>query len=162
MGYYLTQRAEIKAQLEAVLGIGKVYDIQKNPTSIDAFKTIFVSGGVVNACMISRVSGVELENGIGSLDESEDLNFVQKDDQWEIELRYGFDEDISETVFNNLIDAIETKFRFLSGLNNIAYRSFPLQRTQSGIFAFQNGLILCHKAVWRIQIQERVENPEVE
>jgi hypothetical protein len=164
MGYYSVQRAEIKAQLQAVTGIGRVWETQKNATSIEQFKEFFQSGDVINACMINRRSGEELENGVGSLDETNKLEWVEKNDTWEIELRYGFSDSgtPSETTFNELVDAIETKFRFLEGLNDKSYRSYPLQRVQSGIFSFLSGLVMCHKAVWNLKIQERVESTETE
>jgi hypothetical protein len=166
MGYYLTQRAEIKAQLDAVSGIGKVYQTRKNPTSIEEYKEKYSIDGVINVCWFSRISGTERESqGVGSVDETSEIQYVQKDDIWEIELRYAYNDNEtnpSETIFNNLVDAIEEKFRFLPGLNDKCFRSFPLQRTRSGIFEFLGGLVLCHSAVWQLILQERVESTEIE
>jgi hypothetical protein len=123
MGYYTTQKAEIKAQLEAVSGIGKVYDTVKYAADLETFKTLFISNSKINAVMFTRMGGEELENGVGVLDEAEALQWVEKNDTWEITLHYGYhDEDTtpSDIAFNNLVDAIETKFRFLAGLNDAA------------------------------------------
>ena len=73
MGYYTTQKAEIKAQLEAVSGIGKVYDTVKYAADLETFKTLFISNSKINAVMFTRMGGEELENGVGVLDEAEAL-----------------------------------------------------------------------------------------
>ncbi len=167
MGYYLDQRAEIKAQLEAVSGIGRVYSTRKNPRDIDSFKQTFAKDGVINSCQISRGQGNDLETGVGSGDEAMFPNWTDKNDTWEITLLYGYaDNDTeslaSETIFNNLVDAIEEQFRFLDDLNGVSFQSYALQRIQCGIFEFLGGLVFCHKAVWTFRVQERVENPNPE
>ena len=89
---------------------------------------------------------------------------MEKNDTWEITLHYGYhDEDTtpSDIAFNNLVDAIETKFRFLAGLNDKVYRSYPLQRVQAGLFTMFSSF-LCHRAIWQLKLQERVESTESE
>jgi|GEM_PF-4591322 len=158
MGYYTQQRDAIKARLESVSGIGKIYSSPQNVTNEANFKSRFVSGGVINTCWISRIGGTDNENGgLGSVDECDIITHTQADDTWEITLLYGFDELApSETAYQLLADAIQDKFRFVQYLGGDMYeKSKPLQRTVSGLFQFVSGY-MCHKAVWRLNVIERI------
>jgi hypothetical protein len=160
MSSYATVRAEIKAQLGAVTGIGKLYDHRRHSadwkTFLDRFKT---ATGLINVCWFSRVDDVEAGEGTGSTDEVSEIVWVQEDEYWEIELYHGFKDDEddgspSEYGFNTLVDAIETKFRFLQNLNGKARRSFPLNRTSATMGML--GEVLCHRAVWKLRLQHHI------
>ena len=159
MSYYSDQRDEIKAQLEAVTGIGKVYTRQPNPTDEKSFKDAYVSSSKINSVIITRMDGSDNpeNDALGSISEANEIIATGKRDFWLIRLLYGYDDHAttpSEDTFQTLVDAIEEKFRYLENLNNKAYFSYPLQRTQCGLFVFFNSY-LCHKAEWRLQVVNR-------
>jgi len=160
MSNYATVRAEIKAQLGAVTGIGKLYDHRRHSadwkTFLDRFKT---ATGLINVCWFTRVDDSESPQGLGSEDEASEIVWIQENEYWEIELFYGFKDDEddgspSEYGFNVLVDAIETKFRYLQNLNGKARKSFPLNRTSATMGML--GEVLCHRAVWRLGLQHRL------
>jgi hypothetical protein len=157
---YATVRDEIKAQLNAVSGIGKVYKHRRHSADWGTFLSRFKDPtGLINVCWFSRVDDTETATGTGSTDEAGEITWVQEDEYWEIELYHGFKDDEddgtpSEYAFNTLVDAIETKFRFLQNLNGKARYSFPLNRTSCTFGAL--GDVLCHRAVWRLKLQHRI------
>ncbi len=157
---YELQRAEIKSQLEAVSGIGKVIPAMKNPTNEADFKAAYVSGGVVNVAMFTRGT----DSGTLEDDETSTHLFSDRSATWRIVLLYGFHDDPttpSEYTFQKLCEAIEDKFRFLQDLNGKAFNSQPLNRITSGLFQFLGGTVLCHKAEWNLQIDDRIEDGNV-
>ena len=158
---YEETRDEIHTQLVSVSGIGKVFKSHRYVNDWATFLERFKSNGKINLCWFSLVSAPETGLGVGSTDETNELEFIERDETWRIELYYGFqDDDInpSEFDFMKLAEAIEDKFRFLQNLNGKAFRSFPLQRIGSGLWEFLSG-VLCHRAEWTLQIQERIQNP---
>ena len=162
---YATQRDEIYTQIAAVSGIGKVFKSKRLvndwATFLNRFKT---ATSVINVCWFSRVSGSELHDGqgnIGSTDAGSEILIVDKRDFYDIELFYGFKDDDtapSDYTYQALVDAIETKFRFLQNLNSTADRSMPLQRTASGLWSF--GDVLCHRAQWLLEVRTRIVNTD--
>jgi hypothetical protein len=162
MSIYSDQRAAIKAILDAIPGIGMVYDAPKNATTDDNFRTAFVKDAVVNTCWLSRQIGTDdVEKSLASKDETMEIEVTQKDDQWQITLLYGYQDDAdnpSEYTFQALVDAIEDAFRFLQNLGNLVDLSYPLQRTVCGVFTFLNGTVMCHKAEWRLIVTKRILN----
>jgi hypothetical protein len=157
---YATVRDEIKAQLNAVSGIGKVYKHRRHSADWGTFLSRFKdTTGLINVCWFSRVDDTEVASGLGSTDEAGEIVWVQENEFWEIELYYGFKDDEddgtpSEYAFNTLVDAIETKFRYLQNLNGKTWKSFPLNRTSSTFGTL--GEVLCHRAVWRLGLQHRL------
>ena len=157
MGYYTAQNAAILALLNSVTGIGLCYDSPQDVTNEENFKTRFVKNNVINTCWLSRQNGTDSENAkFGSKDERDIITHTQADDFWVITLLYGYKENVSETVFQNLVDAIQDKFRFIQDLGGDMYESSsPLQRPVCGIFQFLGGR-MCHKAEFRLQVMERI------
>jgi hypothetical protein len=157
---YATVRDEIKAQLNAVSGIGKVYNHRRHSADWASFLARFKdSNGFINVCWISRGDDTEGGTGLGSTDEAGEITWVEENEFWEIEFYYGFKDDDdtgspSEYGFNALVDAIETKFRFLQNLNGKAWASFPLNRISATMGML--GEVLCHHAAWRLKIQHRI------
>lgn len=159
MSYYTDQRDEIKAQLEAVAGIGNVFTRQPNPTDEKSFKDAFVKSSKINSVIITRVDGSDNIEGdpLGSISEANNIIATGKRDNWLIRFLYGYDDHAStpsEDIFQGLVDLIEAKFEYLENLNDKALFSYPLQRTQCGLFVFF-GSYLCHKAEWRLQVVNR-------
>ena len=149
MSTYALQRAEIKSQLQAVSGIGLVYDSAKNPTTEELWNSLYIapSTKIVNVVFFNRLNMA----GKPVKDEAIQITETYEKDNWQITLLYGFHDDPanpSEYAFNNLVDAIQNQFRFLQDLNGQAYSSDPLVRITSGLFQFLGGKVLCHKAVW--------------
>ena len=157
MGYYTAQNSAIVALLQGVSGIGAVYDSPQDVTSEENFKTRFVKNNVLNTCWLSRQSGTDNPFAkFGSVDEANVITHSQADDFWTITLLYGYKENISEPIFQNLVDAIQDEFRFIQHLDGDMYEfCYPLQRTVSGIFQFLGGR-MCHKAEFRMQVMERI------
>ena len=156
---YATERDEIYTQLAATSGIGVVFKSKRFVADWTTFLSRFKTGGVINVCWFDRVSGSERGEGVGSTDAGSEILAVQKNDNYEIELYYGFKDDDttpSSYAFQALVDAIETKFRFLQNLNSVTERSYPLQRTASGLFMFSD--VLCHRAAWTLEIRNRIIN----
>lgn len=154
MSIYTDQSDEIKTQLQAVSGIGNVYAVRPNTTDEAKFQQDYVVNNIVNSAFVVRVDGTEA----GEVDEANEIEIVNKNDFWELTLFYGYNEAApSEDFFQALVDGIEEQFRFLQDLNGISFFSYPLQRTQCGLFVFFTD-VLCHKAVWRLQVTSRIIN----
>jgi len=163
MGQNANQRAEIKAQLQAVSGIGNVFTDRFNPTDEKTFKDRLVVNSVINFCEISLAEGTDDADTAGTSfnDEQDDTQQTTKTNYWLIELFYGYHYDAttpSENIFQDLIEAIENKFRFLQDLNAKADQSYPLQRTSAGLWQMVSGTVLCHKASWKFQVQTYIKN----
>lgn len=158
------ERNEIKAQLEDVSGIGAVYLFKANPTDEEAFKAKFADqNSIINFCEVTLSDGLENTDSEESVT-SEDGEFqqIRKDNSWQIDLFYGYKYDEttpSELAFQTLIEAIEAQFRFLQDLNGQAFRSQPLQRVSAGLWQMAGGMVLCHKASWRLTVTQLIQNP---
>lgn len=160
MSRYSDQKAELASILGAVSGIGRVYGKRPNTTEDKKFRDDYVSNDIVNSVFFTRVDGGDLPEGDnGSVDEASEILATEKRDYWEITLLYGYSDGAtpSEDGFQELVEAIENAFRFLQDLNDKSDYSYPLQRTVSGVFAFF-GDVLCHKAVWRLEVVTRIIN----
>lgn len=168
MSRYSDQNSEIVSQLQAVAGIGTVYGTTKNPVDEQSWNSFFVDPTTkkVNVTFIDRLQGPEkVDAGEGGAfrDETDEIEITSKTDTWQIILVYGFHDDAdpslcSDFIFNTLVDAVEDQFRFLQNLGVTAFKSFPLSRTTAGLFAFVGGNVLCHKAVWTLQVVSRIFN----
>ncbi len=163
MSSYKTVRDEIGTQLAAVTGIGKVFKHWRHVTEWKTFLERFKhTDGKINVCMITRKADTEAGSGIGSTTEEDKIEAVEESEVWQIELFYGHKDDddddaSSESIFNELVDNIETKFRFLQDLNAKAYKSFPLQRLDLSWGSL--GEVFCHRALWQLRLQHRILNP---
>jgi len=161
---YSTVRDEIKTQLEGVTGIGKVFNHRRHASDWVAFLLLFkATDGLINMCWISRSEDIEQpEVAPGSTDEADEIIAVSEEENWDIEFFFGFKDDDdagspSEFAFNTLVDAIETKFRFLQNLNGVVDKSWPLSRVSSSFGSL--GEVLCHRAHWRLRLRHRIVNP---
>lgn len=161
---YAPVRDEIKTQLEAVTGIGQVFNHRRHASDWAQFLSLFkTAGGLINMCWISRAEDTEQpEVSPGSTDEADEILAVAEEEAWEIELFYGFKDDDdagspSEFGFHLLEDAIETKFRFLQNLNGTVEKSWPLNRVNSSFGTL--GEVHCHRALWRLRLRQRIVNP---
>jgi hypothetical protein len=158
---YESIRDEIENQLNSVEGIGRVFKSRRNqgdmPTFLSRFKT---SDDLINVCWFTKATGNELTStGIGSTDEADEILATQIDEQWEIEVHYGFrDDDVnpSEFDFEILAERIENKFRFLQNLNGKVDKSFPLSVLIKNYAQF--GDVFCHHVVWRLPLRQRPIN----
>lgn len=165
MSRYADQNAEIVAQLTAITGIGQVYGTTKNPTDEKTWNDTFIKNNIVNSVFISRLQGPEqVEGSDAATDETSEIEVTRKVDTWQITLLYGFHDDenaslCSDYLVSQLVDAIEDKFRFLQDLNKKAFKSYPLSRSTNALFEFLGGKVLCHKAVWTLNVVSRIINP---
>lgn len=167
MSNYSAIRDQHIALLEAVSGIGKVYGYRRLATSEAEFKSLFVLNGVLNyACVFQGASSEETDGPLGSTDEAEEILATGKDEDWNIELFYAHNDTgvlatTSETLFSELGEAIENKYRFLQnlGISATVWKSFPLQRNANGLYKFFGGETFCHYCLWTVKIQLRIVNP---
>lgn len=166
---YETVRDRISALLLSVPGIGKVYKTTRFVFDWGTFLDLNVSGGVVNVCWFDRVSNHETPAGIGSEDERNLIQWIEGNEEWEITLFYGFKDAAdagapSTYAFQNLVGAIMEKFRFQQdlGIPTVIFRSFPLMLRDAALFQFAASTVLCHKAVFRLRLQYRIENPSAD
>ena len=164
---WTTVRNEIETQLQAVTGIGKVYAIRRNPTSEADFQSAFKSGSKINAIQFWLSSADEFPDGTGSEDEERQLQHSRRIESWTFELFFGFDDTgnkdtSSEKFFQELVEAIEAKFRFLQDLNGKVEHSAPLDLITAGLFEMLSGLVLIHRAEFRLELELRIQNPAAE
>lgn len=163
---YEATRDEIETQLNAVTGIGKVYDSPKFATDwkewLDLHKA---ADGKIKVVWFSLESVTENPRGdLGSTEIDDFINYTERTEVWAIEQYYGFKDDESapsDYTFQLLVEAIETKFRFLQTLNGKCHFSFPLNRTFSGLFMLGN-VVLSHKAEFKLKLLHRIQNPATE
>ena len=164
---YDNEKDEIYAQLAAVSGIGKVYKSRRYTNNWADFLTRFKdSNDKINVCWFWRDGGVDnTDNGIGWEDERELIEQVEEIDVWNIELFYAFKDDDttpSELTFQNLVEAIRDKFRFLQDLNGKADKNWPLQLLGSGLWQFLGGGPMCHRALFQLRVRRVIVNPNAE
>jgi hypothetical protein len=157
MGFYTVQNSAILALLQAVNGIGMCYATPQDVTNEANYTTRFVKNNVINTCWLSRSNGTDsADSKFGSRDERDIITHTQADDNWIITILYGYKENVSEPIFQALVDAVQDKFRFIQNLGgDIDEMSYPLQRTVNAIFVFLGGR-MCHKAEFRLQVTERI------
>ena len=158
---YDVQKSAIMTLLQAVPGIGNVYDHPKNVIDEKTFNELFDSNSKINVCWFSRGTGKDDPNGqYGEIDEENIITHTEEDDTWLIELYYSFQDGTppSEDTFQELCDAIQNAFRFQQNLGGDLYeRVIPCQRIAVGLFNL-NKMVLCHKAVFSLRVIERTGN----
>lgn len=164
---YENEKDEIYTQLASVTGIGKVYKSRRFTADWPAFLAKFKdANGKINVWWFWREGGADnVEGGIGWSDERDLIEQVEEIDVWNIEGFYGFqdhDTTPSELAFQNLVDAVRDKFRFLQDLNGKADKSWPLQLLGSGLWQFLGGGPLCHRALLQLRIRRMIVNPNAE
>lgn len=151
MSRYTEQRDAIVAILEAVTGIGQVYDSPQNPTNEADFKSRYSSNDKINTAWLQRVDANEdPSERAGYTSEDDIIQQTEQSEFWKITFVYGFKESPpSEYTFQGLVDLIEEEFRFeqITG----AYKLYPLLRMESTLGMLANN-VLCHKCVWRLRV----------
>lgn len=159
-------RAKLKADLEAVTGMGKVTDRPPMVTDWAAYLNRFTithpaDGAKKLICLawLSRRAFQEAEIGKGSRDEAEAIVAVQRDETWEVVLLVGYQDDEttpSQFTFDTLVDRIADKWRLMDavGLPDEVEESWPVQLEMAALFTF--GEVLCHRATMSIRIQRRI------
>jgi hypothetical protein len=163
---YATVRDEIKNQLEAVAGIGKVFTREPYTTNMDDFLTLYADRDSqivkITWFLLDRVQ--ETPTGVNTITDAENLlHDSEKHEFWKIISHYSHKDDgdnPSEFAFQEWAGTIEDKFRFLQNLNGKCEISRPLQRTYSGLGKLGN--MLCHRAEWTLELIYAVENPAIE
>ncbi len=159
-------RGKLKADLEAITGMGKVTDRPPFVTDWAAYLSRFTithpsdaAKKLVCLAWLSRRSFQEIEMGKGSRDEAEAIVAVQRDETWEVVLLVGYQDDEaapSQFTFDTLVDRIADKWRLMDaiGMPEEVEESWPLQLEAAGFYTF--GEVLCHKATMSIRIQRRI------
>lgn len=166
---YETVRDQISTLLLSVVGIGKVYKTTRFVFDWGTFLSLNTVGGVVNVCWFDRSSNTETATTgtIGSEDERSLIEWSEADEEWQITLLYGFNDDAdagtpSTYSFQNLVEAIMDKFRFQQdlGLPATLYRSFPFTLSEAALFVMGATSVMCHRAVFRLRVQYRIESTQ--
>jgi hypothetical protein len=146
MSDWSTLRDALATQLNAVSGIGNVYLYQATARDEAEFLSKFVSNSKINYCILYRESAFESADiDYGSRDETNEQEIVERNEVWIIRLMYGYDENASEATFQELIDAIMTKFRFQQTLGG-AFDIEPPELVSTQIWQMVSGQYLCHRA----------------
>ena len=140
--------------LAAVSGIGKVYKLHKIIKKPANFSTTFVSSDVINTWEITNRRVPESPAGIGS-----GANIRERTWDWQIEGWYQFNYSDSEATFDNLVEAICTKFRGKNNIGGGVCQSDTMQVEIKDIEGFNGGNadqegILCHHAVLTVPISQ--------
>lgn len=166
---YATVRDRIKTLLESVSGIGKVYGSPRHtndwPGFLQRFAVVHPNDAtrqLICVCWMTRIRAIELsESKTGSRDEANVLTGVERDEDWEITLVVGFQDDDtnpSEDLFQVLVDSIQEKFRWQDqlGIPSVIFKSYPLDLTYAGLAMFGNPEgVLCHKATFMLHLEQR-------
>lgn len=160
---YESTREAIAAQLNAVEDVGKIFKSVRYVTDWGVFLDMYRNEeGLLKVCWFSKAGHDDLIDApLSTVDAADFIHWTEKVERWRIEYFYGFKDDDflpSEFDFEKVIERIEAKFRFLQNLSGVCYQSLPLQRTSSGLWSFQGG-VLCHHAEWSLKIIHRIENP---
>lgn len=151
-------RAQIKIILEAVTGIGRVYDYLRWATDWTTILSLFKPAGQdkINAWMITRKATGERWGTIARLEDVHSFMIIgvySHDDQ-----------SASEKTFQDLIDAIQAKFRDYEDLNGTCLTTAP----QSGDYSDKAGIqvltveirmfggVLCHYCELGLGVEEEI------
>ena len=142
-----TVRTKIKTMVEAVPGIGTVYDYKRYVNAWDTYKDLFVKSDKVNTWEIQRDEfSIDPHGGSGGV----------ADEPHEFVIR-GFyavnDKLASEKTFQDLAQLVAQAFRdkpTLDGVANIV--NFPVTGTFS---AGKLGDVLCHIVEIKLSVEER-------
>jgi hypothetical protein len=142
-----TVRAQVKTIIEAVSGIGEVHDYERYSKAWATYKDFFKSGAHINFVQILRPSFIRTVEGSDAT-ERVTHNFL---------LKGGYslkDEDASEKVCQNLVEAICQTFRDKPKLQDTAeVVQYPIVgRIFNGMF----GNVLCHIYEIEVSIRERI------
>ena len=137
-------RTQLKTTLQGVAGIGVVHDHQRWVIEAANFKTAFVTGGRINAWMITRYQSTEIE-------EAAQQNY--RTHQVRIIGIYALDDsDGTEKVFSDLLEDICDTLRADNTLNGTAESSTPPQVTSDAHTKF--GGASCHYGEITLGIRE--------
>jgi hypothetical protein len=161
---YATVRAEIKAQLTAT-GIPIVFPYPRFAVDMATFLTRFKDTVTsrINIAWFDRVANDEDEDGgAASTGGTDEIMITLKKESWDITYLYGFHDaeeadTPSATTFQTNVEKIENQFRFLQDLNGKAWKSHPLRLLEASLRMF--GDVLCHRAVFRLIVDQRVIKP---
>lgn len=148
----------ISTLLTAVSGIGKVYKMHKIIKKPKDFAGTFTVGNpaILNTWEITNRSIPESPAGIGS-----GANIRERTWDWQIEGWYEVNYSDSEVTFDNLVEAICTKFRSQNNIGGALCQSDTMQVEIKDIDGFNGGNadqegILCHHAVLSLPISQRI------
>lgn len=158
---YATIRDRIYTLLTGVTNIGTVHKTQQYAADWSKYFAKFkivdpanAAQHIIGTCWISRLSNQETDL---VRSERRQLLKVDRVETWQIVLVRVFNDDgvtPSETAFQELLDAIQTKFRFENflGIPNTVAKSYPVQVNNSGLAMF--GDVLCHRADMTLKVQQ--------
>lgn len=142
-----TVRTKIKTLMEAVTGIGTVYEYKRYVNDWETYKNLFIKSSKVNTWEVQRTTGSSDPYGGGSGREDRMHNFTVRG-------FYGIDDKLaSEKTFQDLTDLVVNAFRnqpTLSGTANIV--NFPITWTFS---EGKLGDVLCHIVEINLSVSER-------
>lgn len=138
---FATFRDEVKTTLEAVTGIGRVYDFMRLITHWENFKRDAVKDGRVNVWEITRLTleeELESPQGQGAVEGCfRDAHLITIIGHFSVK-----DEDESEKTFQDLIDAIVAAFRANNTLGEQTL--IPSQPQVPSIGHEMFASVLCH------------------
>lgn len=141
----LTQiKAAVVAIAQTVSGIGTVKDNYPHIQLFDDVMTKLVADDKLNVLIISHASRKSPS--------AEDNSPAGIDRVFKMELYYSYQDDVSETDFDNIIEDLVTKFDANITLNGTVQTHDVLAMTSKD---FTNiGKVLCHHAVFELTTYE--------
>jgi hypothetical protein len=149
---FATFRDEVKTTLEAVNGIGRVYDTMRLLTHWEKFKQDAVKDGRVNIWEITRLTmeeDLETPQGQSGVEPCfRDLHLIGIIGHFSVD-----DKKKSEKVFQDLIDAIVAAFRVNNTLG--AQTLIPAQAQVPSIGHEMFASVLCHAVQITFLARER-------
>ena len=150
----------IKTQMEAVSGMGKVYDYMRWSNNWGTFLTLFkTTGNIVNGWSFGRVSTAQRMESLGAIEQAHIILFRGV---------YGLDDSAAtEKTFQSQIDAMVTKFNLAANedLGGVCLTINPDWGPMDGAVGLQVdkvdhrlfGTVLCHYAECRLCCIETLE-----
>lgn len=142
-----TVRAKIKTLIEAVTGIGTVYDYKRYVNDWESYKDKFISSDKLNTWEIQRLSVESSSYGGSGGREDRKHDFI-------IRGFYGINDKLeSEKTFQDLADLVINAFRDqpdLSGVANIINFPITAEFTEGKL-----GQVLSHIVEIKLSVSER-------
>ncbi len=137
-------RTQLKTTVEGVAGIGVVHDYQRWTVEADDFDTVFVTGGRVNAWMITRDRSTE---------EHEASNQDYRAHHVRIFGVYSLDDsDATEKTFSDLMELICDELRGDNDVSGNAESSTPAEVVRDDHTTLSG--TLCHFGEITFQVRE--------
>lgn len=159
---YTITRDAIEQTLLSIVGVGQIFNRRKFVTDWTQFFALYKA----KDDDLFRVVFFWLKSARENTEDYDDAaylkNGVMRIETWAMEYYHG-ENDSDETVarpseekFNLVCEKIEERFRFDDNLGGVCFRVEPLTRVFSGLWNFEPGGVLSHRAEWELTIAHQI------